>query len=80
MSISFKLLKLGFLLPVARGILLPAPHLPRTPALTTRARTASVTAPFSSSRLRICSRSCLSSCHVEIWDKIYIEFTTLTVF
>lgn len=37
------------------------------PMLTRRARTASATAPFSSSRIRICSLSCLSSCQVAIW-------------
>lgn len=36
------------------------------PMLTSRARTAFATASFSASRLWICSRSCLNSCHVEI--------------
>lgn len=36
------------------------------PMLTIRARTAFATASFSASRLWICSRSCLNSCHVEI--------------
>lgn len=53
----------------ARGVPEPRlgllPAVPHSALLTIRARTVSATVFFSSSSLRICSLSCLSSCQVE---------------